>query len=62
MDLIKLTKEFISMEKINREMIVLLIDKITVSEDKDVKIYYKFRILNENKKINQNNVVNLETA
>lgn len=61
-DLIKLTKEFISMKEINREMIVLLIDKITVSEDKEVKIYYKFRILNENKKINQNNVVNLETA
>ena len=37
--------------KITREMIVSLVDKITVSEEKEIKIYYKFSILNEEKDI-----------
>lgn len=46
-DLKKEVTNFIKARKITREMIVSLVDKITVSEDKEVKIYYKFSILNE---------------
>ena len=46
-DLKKLVTDFVKMKEVTREMIVSLVDKITVSEDKEIKIYYKFRILNE---------------
>ncbi len=45
-DLRKIVKEFINDKKITREMLVSLIDKITVSEDKEIKIYYKFNLSN----------------
>ena len=35
-------------------MIVSLVDKITVSEEKEIKIYYKFSILNEDNKQDNN--------
>lgn len=47
-DLKKEVSDFIKARKITREMIVSLVDKITVSESKEIKIYYKFSILNEN--------------
>ena len=40
-DLKKLVTDFMKMENVTREMIVSLVDKITVSEDKKIKIYYK---------------------
>lgn len=53
----EIIKEFMSMKNITREMLVMLIDKITVSEDKRITIYYKFNVLNnsinETKKITQ---------
>ncbi|MGN1327253.1 MAG: recombinase family protein [Clostridia bacterium] len=46
-DLKKEVSDFIRARKITREMIVSLVDRITVSESKEIKIYYKFSILNE---------------
>lgn len=59
-DLKKLVTDFMKMENVTREMIVSLVDKITVSEDKKIKIYYKFSILNESS--NKNNIINIKTA
>lgn len=53
-DLKKEVSDFIRARKITREMIVSLVDKITVSESKEIKIYYKFSILNENINKNEN--------
>lgn len=61
-DLKKLVTEFMKMENVTREMIVSLIDKITVSEDKKIKIYYKFSILNESSNIDKHKVLNIKTA
>lgn len=46
-DLNKIVKDFVSMEVITREMLVQLVDKITLSEQKELTIYYKFNILND---------------
>ena len=54
----KEVNNFIKSTNITREMIVALVDKITVSEDKEVKIYYKFSILNE-EYMQSNNVVDI---
>ena len=40
-------------------MIVALVDKITVTEQEEIKIYYKFKILNEGYK---NNLINIHSA
>lgn len=53
-DLKKAIKDFIKARKITREMIVSLVDRITVSESKEIKIYYKFSILNEDNKQTDN--------
>lgn len=45
-DLKKEVAKFVRAKKITREMIVSLVDKITVSEQKEIKIYYKFSVLN----------------
>lgn len=50
-----IVKKFMSLKQITREMIVMLVDRITVSEDKHITIYYKFNVLNESK----NNVVEI---
>jgi hypothetical protein len=60
-DLKKLVTDFINMENVTREMIVSLVDRITVSENKEIKIYYKFSILNEENE-SKDNVINIETA
>jgi len=38
-------KEFLSFEKPTRELLVNLIDRIEISEDKTVEIKYKFRLI-----------------
>jgi DNA invertase Pin-like site-specific DNA recombinase len=43
-EILKKINEYISIEKPNRGLLVNLIDKIFISEDKTVEIYYKFRI------------------
>jgi len=53
-DINKLVNDFISMQEITRTMIVSLVDKIEISENKEITIYYKFNILN------MNNVSDLE--
>ena len=45
-DLDEIVNKFLSMEEITKTMLVQLIDKITISEEKEIKIYYKFNILN----------------
>ena len=60
-DLKKLVDKFISGEEVTREMLVSLIDKITVSENKEIKIYYKFSLLNEDYK-SKDNVIDMKLA
>lgn len=43
----KIVNDFVNMEKITRPILVQLIDKITVSQNKEIKIYYKFNVLSE---------------
>ena len=52
-DLNKIVKEFVEMKEINRTMLVQLLDRITISENKEITIFYKFNVLNNirNKKI-----------
>ena len=54
MDLGKIVNDFINMKEINKTMLVQLVDKITLSENKEITIYYKFNVLNNktNEKIN----------
>lgn len=61
-DLKKLVADFMSMKEVSREMIVSLVDRITVSEDKEIKIYYKFSLLNESSDIDKDNVIDIRTA
>lgn len=60
-DLKKLVDQFINGKNITREMLVSLVDKITVSEQKEIKIYYKFSILNDEYE-NQENFINIQSA
>lgn len=52
-DLNKIVKEFVEMKEINRTMLVQLVDRITISENKEITIFYKFNVLNniKNEKI-----------
>ena len=43
-EIIKKINEFLSFEKPTRELLVNLIDKIEISEDKTVEINYRFRV------------------
>ena len=52
-DINKLVKDFVNMKEITRTMMVSLIDRIEVSEDKEIIIYYKFNILNMGKEDNK---------
>ena len=48
-DINKLVKDFVNMKEITRTMLVSLVDKIEISESKEITIYYKFNILNMRK-------------
>ena len=48
-DINKFVKDFINMKEITRTMLVSLVDKIEISENKEITIYYKFNILNMRK-------------
>lgn len=52
-DINQIIKEFLKMKEIDKTMLVQLVDRITLSENKEITIYYKFNVLNEknNKKI-----------
>lgn len=58
MKLKELVNKFMSMKEITREILVLLIDRITVSEDKNITIYYKFSVLNDRAN-NTDKIINL---
>lgn len=45
-DIMKIVKEFVSFKEVTREMLVSLVDRIEISQDKEITIYYKFSILN----------------
>ena len=47
----KLAKEFLSLEKPTKQLLNELIEKITISENKEINIYFKFNELNEIKEI-----------
>lgn len=47
----KLAKEFLSLEKPTKQLLNELIEKITISENKEINIYFKFNELNEMKEI-----------
>ena len=47
----KLAKEFLSLEKPTKQLLNELIEKITISENKKIDIYFKFNELNEMKEI-----------
>ena len=47
----KLAKEFLSLEKPTKQLLNELIEKITISENKKINIYFKFNELNEMKEI-----------
>lgn len=43
-EILKKIDEYLSFEKPNRNLLVNFIDKILISEDKTVEIYYKFKL------------------
>ena len=47
----RLAKEFLSLERPTKQLLNDLIEKITISENKEINIYFKFNKLNEMKKI-----------
>ena len=49
----KLAKEFLLLEKPTKQLLNELIEKITISENKEINIYFKFNELNEMKKSNK---------
>ncbi len=49
----KLAKEFIALEKPTKQLLNELIEKITISENKEINIYFKFNELNEMKQLNK---------
>lgn len=40
-------KDFLTMKKPNRQLLSCIVDKITIDEDKNIDIYYKFKSLND---------------
>mgnify|MGYP000009649515 FL=1 len=53
-DIYKIVANFVKQKEITREMLVSLVDKIELSEDKEITIYYKFNALNMNMVKNDN--------
>ena len=47
----KLAKEFLSLERPTKQLLNELIEKITISENKEINIYFKFNELNEMKEL-----------
>ena len=49
----------VELKEITRTMMVSLIDRIEVSEDKEITIYYKFNILNMRKLNDEEKIINV---
>lgn len=58
-DINKLVKDFVNLKEITRTMMVSLIDRIEMSEDKEITIYYKFNILNMRKLDDEKELINV---
>ena len=58
-DINKLVKDFVELKEITRTMLVSLIDRVEVSEDKEITIYYKFNILNMRKLNDDEELINV---
>ena len=58
-DINKLVKDFVNLKEITRTMLVSLVDRIEVSEDKEITIYYKFNILNMRKLNDDEELINV---
>ena len=58
-DINKIVKDFVELKEITRTMMVSLIDRIEVSEDKEITIYYKFNILNMRKLNDEGELINV---
>ena len=58
-DINKLVKDFVELKEITRTMLVSLVDRIEVSEDKEITIYYKFNILNMRKLNDEEELINV---
>lgn len=58
-DINKLVKDFVELKEITRTMLVSLLDRIEVSEDKEITIYYKFNILNIRKLNDEEELINV---
>lgn len=57
-DIYKIVSDFVKQKEVTREMLVSLVDRIELSEDKEITIYYKFNALNFNMvKNNQDEIV-----
>ena len=58
-DINRLVKDFVELKEITRTMMFFLIDRIEVSEDKEITIYYKFNILNMRELNDEEELINV---
>ena len=58
-DINKLVKDFVNLKEITRTMLISLVDRIEVSEDKEITICYKFNILNIRKLNDEEELINV---
>ena len=58
-DINKLVKDFVELKEITRTMLVSLVDRIEISEEKEITIYYKFNILNMRKLNDDEELINV---
>ncbi len=57
----KLAKEFVSLEKPTKELLQQLIEKITISEENEITIYFKFKELNDLSRLEENKMEQCRT-
>jgi len=57
-DIKKIVKDFVEMKEITRPMLVSLIDRIEISQSKEITIYYRFNILNTTENQDENSLTN----
>lgn len=58
----KVAKEFVSLKKPTKELLSRLIDKVTISEDNIITIYFKFKELTEISQIKENKMEQCKTV
>lgn len=58
-DINKLVNDFVELKEITRTMLVSLVDRIEISEEKEITIYYKFNILNMRKINDEEELINV---